>query len=488
MKTRLFITYWVGILLLTGCSDFLEEDSQGQVRPESVSDMEKILIGDGYFNAADGWVFNKGTDFLTDNYKCADEKKQNTSLKEVWRWFFTWDPLMFNKAGGGENIQFWYAPYKRIKGCNVVLDYLDAMEGDHKKREYLRGEARALRGFYYLQLVNFFGMPFNSGDADKNLAVPLKLTSRVQDKGLGRNTVGEIYAQIETDLITGLASMEESGFTTRDEERLRPRSVRALLSRMYLYEERWDKVVQYANESLEEQSELLHLAEVDSATMVYDTLEVLWKAPVQTVAESNMYMMPFIVSDEMVNLYQEGAGEDSVYDIRGDYQGDRINAYIELGKNNEEGEADPWAAHFRKCAIFEVGGGIRVAEVYLNRAEACIRQYAEKGDVAMGQLGLEDLNTLRRARFHGKYVDKTMEDFGDAQALLDFCLRERRRELCGECNHRWFDLRRLGMPRIEHEFFNRGEKDNAQVFVLEEEDPRYVLPVPEKILENNTDL
>ena len=36
------------IFCLIGCSDFLEESSQDEVRPAMVSDLEQILLGDGY--------------------------------------------------------------------------------------------------------------------------------------------------------------------------------------------------------------------------------------------------------------------------------------------------------------------------------------------------------------------------------------------------------------------------------------------------------
>ena len=66
---------------------------------------------------------------------------------------------MFDEGGGGEDLSFWKIPYERIKGCYVVLEYVDGMQGDEMRREHLKGEAYALRGFYYYMLVYFFGLP-----------------------------------------------------------------------------------------------------------------------------------------------------------------------------------------------------------------------------------------------------------------------------------------------------------------------------------------
>lgn len=57
----------ITFLLLCGCDDFLEEKSQDEVRPSTVTDMEKILEGEAYFNKTEGFMFNFGTDVLSDN-------------------------------------------------------------------------------------------------------------------------------------------------------------------------------------------------------------------------------------------------------------------------------------------------------------------------------------------------------------------------------------------------------------------------------------
>ena len=124
-------------------------------------------------------------------------------------------------------------------------------------------------------------------------------------------------------------------------------------------------------------------------------------------------------------------------------------------------------------------GGIRVAEMYVSRAEAYCRKYAESGRSEDAEKALEDLNKLRYNRFYEGYVDKELSEFANADELLDFCLRERRRELCGEGNHRWFDLKRQGMPEIKHVFVDNVTGE-GQTYTLTKEDKRYLLPIPRK--------
>ena len=72
-----------------------------------------------------------------------------------------------------------------------------------------------------------------------------------------------------------------------------------------------------------------------------------------------------------------------------------------------------------------------------------------------------------------------------ANELLQLLRDERRRELCFE-GFRFFDLKRYGMPRIEHTLI--GESGAAVRYVLEERDPAYCLPLPDNALEHNENL
>lgn len=126
--------------------------------------------------------------------------------------------------------------------------------------------------------------------------------------------------------------------------------------------------------------------------------------------------------------------------------------------------------------------GIRTAELYLNRAEAYVRKFMETGEDNYRTLALDDLNRLRENRYDTRNVTYTKVDIADADELLQFYKDERRRELCFE-EHRWFDLRRYGMPELTHVYFIAPE--SKQEISLEREDPRYVLPIPQSALDRN---
>ncbi|MBC5622025.1 RagB/SusD family nutrient uptake outer membrane protein [Butyricimonas hominis] len=485
MKSKLFLLFLA--LCFIQCDDFLEEQSQSEVRPSTVSDMEKILESGAYPTEEMGALMNRKTEIFTDNVRSNIVEAGYQAQKENEMWRFRWDLLMFNEDGGGNDISFWKVPYERIMGCNLVLEYIDQMAGSDVKKAHIKGESYVLRGLYYYILVNFFGVPYNYGDPTINSGVPLKLNTGVTDEKFKRNSVAECYEQILEDLETGTRLMKEGQEAqSNDVLRLRYPVGWALLSRVCLHMNKWDEVICYADSVLDIHPQLFEMKSATSySSGVYDSrtpMELLWCCVEKD--EDTMALYPCSPSEELLDLYVLYDIKEGLSDLRivtsntfayfvkptwGDYAGIYVNS--KKGVNG----------------TYWVNGGIRTAEVYLNRAEAYIRKYIETHNEEDAYLALNDLNELRRNRLSAGYVDMTMADFTNADELLEFCLRERRRELCYEGNHRWFDLRRLGMPEITHIFLD-NDNGHETKYVLQKNDSRYVLPIPGEVLRRNPNL
>lgn len=114
-------------LVLGSCGHFLEEVSQDEIKPSTVTDLEQLLLGDGYFNTeAQGSAGNFNayciTDMFTDDIKC--NGVSFTGLQYTYDAYdsqFSWKDEMFTLEGDGDNIQFWQLPYNGIGTCNVIL-------------------------------------------------------------------------------------------------------------------------------------------------------------------------------------------------------------------------------------------------------------------------------------------------------------------------------------------------------------------------------
>lgn len=489
----------IGLLALfglTGCKDFLEEHSQNQVKPSTVSDLEQILLGEGYL---DDYNIYDMTDIFTDAYTCNGILEASAQEEfDAKKWRYTWSDKMFSKDGGGDDPRFWTIPYQGIGTCNVVLDNLDEMGGDDRVRESVRGEALVLRAWYYLQLVNLFGLPYNEGDPSKNPGVPLKLDSGVTGELFARNTVAEAYAQIEKDLLEGNRLLKTYDFN-RNYFRIGHLAAKAILSRMYLYMENWDKAAAYADSVLLVKPDLLDLnefgvanpLEVNMFNTVYDAAtpnEIIWvrqyangggdKFDCQNATQP----CPYVLDKSFTNLLGTSYTvclDEELRDLRG-------VLFITWGWDADY-FWDPENPDFMYpyCAVKDMDfgrwQGIRTAELYLNRAEAYAHKFVKEGNAEYRVKALNDLNHLRYYRFNKNFEYEEVK-ITDGEDLLDFVLEERYRELTGETNHRWFDLRRSGMPEITHTFF-MFQSDAKQEYKIPKN--RYVLPIPDEAIRVN---
>ena len=497
-----WIKYTVIITFLSctyACSDFLKESSQDEVRPSTLEDLKQLMLYEAYPRNS---YFIQHLDFLTDDVESAWPKREDQ--KEILNSYapiFTWEVNMDEKV----DMNYWENYYKRIKGCNVVLDMVDDMTGTETDRENLRGQALALRSYYYLMLVNLYGAPYNAEGVNPNtsLGVPLVLTSDVTDVYPERATLVEVYEQIEKDLLQAEPLMEKYG-TENDVYRVTDCFVYAVLARMYLYQENWEKVIEYSEKVLAKRNRLVALKDaitvnwgmitIDETKKVYDvnSVENIWsyssKGEYESLFPAIGFEAPpaYCASSELRNLYEyDNTNTDNYGDLRPlcFYQavcisGDIYNPPIITGPY--------YGLKGNSTMSWNSNKGIRVAELYLNRAEAIIRLVLE-GKYESAKLGeaLEDLNYLREYRYDTRnttYKVVKAEDFATTDELLKFCLEERRRELSFE-DHRWFDLRRCGMPELKHTI--TLSENSPQEYTLSQGDKRYTLQIPKAVIDRN---
>ena len=193
--------------------------------------------------------------------------------------------------------------------------------------------------------------------------------------------------------------------------------------------------------------------------------------PSNPLGDSKYTYKQFNASPELLTAYVE---EDL-----------RKENYILKGRNKENSIIYPDGYYpYGKFAISSeyaaVSGNdfayaFRLSEAYLNLAEAAANDNDPK-------TALDALNTLRSYRF-----EEGVEEISGltGTALVERIRLERRLELCYE-GHRWFDLRRYGMPSFSRTWKVGGVA--VQTYQLLEKDPAYTLPIPQEVLDRNRNL
>src|SRR5690606_11963932 len=138
---------------------------------------------------------------------------------------------------------YWAASYKIIAGTNHLIGRLEA--GKDEQTDQLIAENLYLRSLMYFYLANVFGRPYDQSP-QTNLAVPLKLADDPFEV-LPRNTVKEVYDQVEKDLLQAETMFGEY----KSNIYANVYATQALLARLYLYKGDNQKAIEYAEKVIE---------------------------------------------------------------------------------------------------------------------------------------------------------------------------------------------------------------------------------------------
>lgn len=479
MMKKIFLLAFI-VLSLGSCKKFLEEVSQSDLTPETTKDYSELLYGDGY-PLSDKFL-QPFIRFMDDDLECYNRLPDiGGSANEMNFGAYTWQPDFIEvcrEDGSSDVASFnsWKNYYSLILGCNVALQYVDNSVGMESEKRYLKGQALVLRAYYYFMLVNLYGTPYNDTQnaPESSLGVPLKLNANLSHDLPARNTVEEVYQQILEDLMAAIDLLEADKIVTT-KYRINYIIAHHFASRVYLMMENWNKVIEHSSKVIAERPQLNNLHtwnNLDKLIVGVDNNpEVLWAFGHMKENEAQGVEVGYGASTELTDMFEPA-------DLR-------LLSYVQI--------LPEFLWPFFSIPTFslklnvrtelkERGYVWRTSETYLNRAEAFLQLYKTSGDDTQAQKGIDDLMTLRNMRIAGA----TPWMVESADLLLQKCRDERRRELCNEEAFRWFDLRRYGMPEIQHVF--RPGSGVAQVYTLEARDPQYTLPIPMEAMNLNTNL
>ena len=501
MKNRYKIFRVIPIILIVfamaSCESYLEEVPQNKLNPSTVNDYRELLsygyITDKrvmpYIEALADDVDFKEEDKMAGYYYGAPGPDAADAYMSAYMYHLSHEESM------GTDIAF-ESFYESIYYANLVISNIDnsisvSLSGDMQDyKDNLKGEAKALRAYSYFYLVNLYGQDYDPETASSDFGVPITLSTNAADQAYPRSTVEEVYNLIVSDLDDAISLMEANPSETTSKYQFNLQSASALRSRVALYMQDWDETIESANMVLDINSSIFDLSGLsDSYNAVNEDDYSLFRTGTDYLGIENDNMIfgsgatenipllsfwptatTFKVSTELAELYEEG-------DIRRYYfigthnrnMWGRPSTKLALLKNREN---TPQATTGYYGTTFQgYSRVLRTEEVLLNRAEA----YAEKGEL---QLAINDLNTLRVKKITPEfYTDLKVSDFTQ-ETLISYIYTERRRELCFE-GQRWFDLKRTTRP----EMFRIGY-DGEEAHILQD-DPRYVLQVPEKEIQVN---
>lgn len=334
----------------------------------------------------------------------------------------------------------WNQCYNIIMRANTVLENWESIPASSSteiaKKNDFKGQALAVRALCYFDLARLYGSPYTKSGGPQTLAAPLILKVVAPNEAkVPRNTVAEVYAQVETDLTEALGLLSKA----KNNGRFNYYGAKMLQAKVHLYKGEWDKAYTAATEVINSGSYSLvsnasYLASWGSennAESIFE-LTVTTQSNVDSNKGYDSYFHYLWTTDESLGLgrgYGSFVPSESLLNLIQSDPDDVRNGWIQkytvggrdvycLGKF----PGNPGLGHaLNNLRVF------RLSEAYFIAAEAGLK--ASKSDAK-------------------SYLDAIIVRANpDASTTYTFnedaILTEKRKEFAGE-GHRFFDMMRLG--------------------------------------------
>lgn len=246
MKTNQYKFLKLYFLLISFCcfqssctDDFLEIDAN-QITADAITEDQAIELVNGIYNIFLSWQvssfsWNAITSISSDDADKGSDPGDTGSDKHLF------DALAHDATSISVS-EVWEGHFNGIQRANQAINRIhpfDDLDSDLKAR--LIGEAKFLRALLYFRLLQTFGgVPLITDTPDINS--PL-------EELLSRSTKEETFLFIENDLIEAIGVLpEKSAYPDIQLGRATKGAAKALLAKVSMYQNKWDKVLNLTNE------------------------------------------------------------------------------------------------------------------------------------------------------------------------------------------------------------------------------------------------
>ncbi len=366
--------------------------------------------------------------------------------------------------GNTEVGNFYFRAYRTINQANNIIAQVPLVTNatDAEKNAYI-GQAYFVRALAFFDLTRVFGgVPGVIG----TLGVPIvtKPSTKIDESSFpARPTLQQSYDQVEKDLLKALELLPESlGSIDVNRSQVVKATSRALLSRFYLYVNKMDDVKNYATLVINDAkyTRLASYAGIFSGKLTTESIFELNFSSADQSGIRNWYFPSAgggrgdLVAHD--NFYKEATADPK--DTRGQLFGYDVTSKVY------------YPTKYQKAGNIDNIHILRIAEMYLNRAEARAKTGDEVG-------AMEDLNVI-----HQRSGASALSISG-SQNILEAILQERKLEFAFE-GHRWFDLIRTGQAL--NKLKNIDRKNQPPVSLTSA--GRQVMPIPSFEMNSNKNM
>ncbi len=348
--------------------------------------------------------------------------------------------------------------YEGIMSASRLIEAVPEIEDSRSNLlRAIEGEARVIRALLYFQLVQIYAQDYTYTPAASHLAVPYYDLPLGVFERLPRATVSEVYDQIIEDLEAARSLLNTENVRSGDSRYwVRPGIAEALLSRIYLFQGRWQLAIDAGNQARSLLSFDLLTADsyVENWTegQYSEALWVLDQSYRQATGLNAVFgsgdsarAQTFVVTQELFDSYA---------------QDDERRQLYEVSESLIFSRKYPFEPNTTQPKLI-----IRASEVLLNQAEA---------HAHLGQL-TEAENLMREVLLQSQSNPELPS--GSDSEWLAFIADERAKELALEGMAFW-DIRRRQEDVIRSACESARFENCSQSYPSD----RYVLPIPQEAI------
>lgn len=511
MKKIFAIISALALFFVAGCSEaFLDTDPTDRVSGTAVfSNSENAMVAvNGLIRLlyvggwGSGWNAENGglpAYILVQDIKGEDHVMDGQG--SGWFYYdYAYDTFGDWTGNAGHQYQMWNFFYTLISNANYILAQQE-MEGDADYKNYVLGQAYAIRSFAYMWLVQTYQQNGGAaGSADRSLpGVPLYTEPTVAgSEGKGRGTVQDVYDMANADIDAAIRHLGQTSLGQLHKSHVSLAVAYGLKARHALVQHDYAAALTAAEAAFAGQQ----LGSWEDIKVVNDISKrnVLWGLAIQTDQAMGNYDIYNHMDADCRSTYSKARH------LVGNWLYDQIpDSDVRKGwftaplpdadwgtPGTAEGSRRSWCQ--KKLVYIDAGAStgdhilMRTEELYLIAAEAA----CEAGNYAKAREYLSAVASLRdseyASRLASKLDDKTLNPntVGPLETLMDEIFFQRRVELWSE-NPRLFDIQRRGLC-FDRAWAGHNHTSTRSAFTSIPRSANFILWIPQAEFDGNENM
>lgn len=226
---------------LTSCNDFLDKLPDNRTEANTEVKIQKLLVS--AYPTSDHMAF---TEIASDNHDFMGPTYTNTT--RFYDQCYSWADI--TEGDNQDPETYWQNLYQCIETANLALEGIENMGGATTQLlKEMQAEALLCRAYAHFMLVNVFATHYNANNSEAKGITYITESEKELNPKYQRETVHENYAHIAADLEAALPNVGDNYYEV-PKYHFNKNAAYAFATRFYLYYEKYDKVIEYANKVL----------------------------------------------------------------------------------------------------------------------------------------------------------------------------------------------------------------------------------------------